>query len=171
MLETMGKSPRPTRAEVSDVTNAVYDGTDVVMLSGETAKGKYPHQTISTMVDICQAAEYSMPTGHNFDGNIDKRYADTAALARAAVATQSQIIVVRLDDDEGSPELVRLIAAQRPKVPIVAECVDQKQARRILIHSGVHPKVGSDADLSPFGISTGHRVTVVSKDGVVLLTV
>lgn len=150
MLESMAKNPRPTRAEVADVTNAIYDGADAVMLSGETAKGKYPVQTVQTMNEIIASAEhftkYSMP-GPNLEAR--ERFIDgqesradkgvDAAVAKGAVTAAeerdaSAIIVLT---SEGI--LPRMISAFRPNVPILAFCPNVKVARQLMLHRGVHP--------------------------------
>lgn len=96
MLESMITSPRPTRAEMTDIANAIIDGTDAVMLSGETANGAFPDVAVSTMAAICQNAE-QMVTGHRrFDflrNSTPKPMCDAEAVASAAVMTAMDIKV------------------------------------------------------------------------------
>ena len=159
MLESMSKSPRPTRAEVSDVTNAVYDGADCVMCSGETAKGKYPVQTIKTMREIILSAEQyasnlqaiGHPTPHPF---VDSPQTAISAMAKAAVTAAHEradckaIVLVlqppllpaaRNVTTCAEATLPGLLAAHRPSVPIYTFCHTAKQARQLQIHRGIHP--------------------------------
>jgi pyruvate kinase len=144
------KNPRPTRAEVADVTNAIYDGADCVMLSGETAKGKYPVQVVQTMNEIIASAEhftkYSMP-GPNLASRerfIDGQYSrgDTsvnAAVAKASVTAAEErdaSAIIVLTSGGGLP---RLISAYRPNVPVLAFCSSAKVARQLMLHRGIHP--------------------------------
>lgn len=160
MLESMTKAPRPTRAEVSDVTNAVYDGADCVMLSGETAKGKYPVATIKMMREIILSAEryaaksqaLGHPVSHKF---VDSPKTAVSAIAKAAVTAAferddcaSILVVLRPPisatavQDPSCPapySLPGLIAAHRPNVPIFTFCHTPKQARQLQIYRGIHP--------------------------------
>ena len=148
MLESMAKNPRPTRAEVSDVTNAVYDGADAVMLSGETAKGKYPVDAIRTMDEIILAAEgYSQSGGLGSCRTLTKQPfvgSNTAqsSIARGAVAAAeardaSAIIVL-----SGDREISQLVSSYQPNVPILAFCRDSKMARQLILSRAVHPIIG-----------------------------
>jgi len=150
MLESMAKNPRPTRAEVADVTNAIYDGADCVMLSGETAKGKYPVQVVQTMNEIIASAEHftkhSMP-GPNLDardrfmeGQADREDNSVdAAVAKAAVtaAEERDAAVIIVLTSQGA--LPRMISAYRPNIPILAFCPDAKVARQLMLNRGIHP--------------------------------
>lgn len=150
MLESMAKNPRPTRAEVADVTNAIYDGADCVMLSGETAKGKYPVQVVQTMNEIIASAErftkHSMP-GPNLaarerfvKGQADRSANDVdAAVAKAAVtaAEERDAAVIVVLTSNGS--LPRMISAYRPNMPVLAFCPSAKVARQLMLHRGIHP--------------------------------
>lgn len=151
MLESMAKNPRPTRAEVSDVTNAVYDGADAVMTSGETAKGKYPVQTVAMMNEIISSAEefsFARPdlVSGCYGGQVFTNRSSTcneAAVAKASVTAAakrnaSAILVL----SSLKPSLARLVAAYRPSVPIVTFTPSAKIAKQLIIHRGVHPVVG-----------------------------
>jgi len=151
MLESMAKNPRPTRAEVSDVTNAVYDGADAVMTSGETAKGKYPDLTIKTMNDIILSAEQYAASGSlaglSNSGESKTSYIGDSndplsAAAKGAVAASSdndsKAIVVFTEDGK----LPSLVAAYRPSCPIISFCPTNKVARQLILTRGIYPVVG-----------------------------
>ena len=120
MLESMTVNPRPTRAEASDVANAVIDGSDCVMLSGETAKGKYPNECVRMMHEICAEAEGTLHF-RNFFGQIvgiNKQKSTNETLAAAAVQAAfeqdaSALIVLSV-----SGSTARLVAKYRPQVRI-----------------------------------------------------
>lgn len=152
MLESMAKNPRPTRAEVADVTNAVYDGADAVMTSGETAKGKYPVETVAMMNEIISSAEqfsFARPdlVGASYGGNLFTNRSSScneAAIAKASVTAAAKrnataILVLATQD----PNLPRLVSAYRPNVPIVTFTPSAKLAKQLIIHRGIHPVVGT----------------------------
>lgn len=158
MLESMAKNPRPTRAEVSDVTNAVYDGADAVMTSGETAKGKYPVETIKMMNQIIASAEkfaVDRPdlSGNNFGGKLfasnNEEGCIEASIAKATVAAAAKrhaaaIIVLA----KAGSNLPRFVSAYRPNVPIVTFVPSSKMARQLILNRGIHPVVGALSGVS-----------------------
>mmetsp|Transcript_17594 Transcript_17594/g.27405 ORF Transcript_17594/g.27405 Transcript_17594/m.27405 type:complete len:549 (+) Transcript_17594:46-1692(+) len=150
MLESMSDNPRPTRAEVADVTNAVYDGADAVMLSGETAKGKYPLETVNTMNQIIREAEHFFEKRPDIVGkNCDLVVSDEADLsnycmARASVTAAAQHKASAILVHTNSGKLARIISAYRPHVPIIA-CLQGDDAfkigRQLILSRGIHPMV------------------------------
>jgi len=123
MLESMIKSPRPTRAEATDVANAVLDGTDCVMLSGETAAGAYPEIVVQTMARICIEAESFIDYGHLF-----KRIMETApmpmspleSLASSAVSTARSVKAALILVLTKGGSTAKLVAKYRPSMPILS---------------------------------------------------
>lgn len=143
MLESMAKNPRPTRAEVADVTNAVYDGADCVMTSGETAKGKFPIVTIRTMNEIILASErYMLGRANNHEPLFLGGGTADSAVAKAAVAAAKErgCVAILVLTHHGT--LPPLVAAYRPSIPIYAFCPTAKLARRLQIYRAIHPIVG-----------------------------
>ncbi len=144
MLESMINNPRPTRAEASDVANAIFDGTDAVMLSGETAAGKFPVEAVGMMARIANATEASvryreltetMRTVHHHrdQGNSSLAIAH-AARAIAAVTEVQAIVAFTL-----SGHTARLISKDRPSVPIFALTPSEEVARRVALYWNVTP--------------------------------
>ena len=137
MLESMKTNPRPTRAEVTDVANAVYNGTDAVMLSGETTVGKYPIETVRSMADICENIEksinyinvYAEKTVNNSTDAIVKSVADSAN------SLDAKLIVV----PTMSGTSARLISNLEPKCPILALVSDHYTQNQLTLNYGVYP--------------------------------
>ena len=139
MLESMIENARPTRAEVTDVANAILDGTDAVMLSGETAVGKYPIEAVRTMAKIAHKLEKAMavPTDHRIIGGREDDVADAICLAVATMAEDLKVKAIVPCTTSGST--ARMIARYRPRVPIYAVSPSEETVRRLALSWGVHP--------------------------------
>ncbi len=142
MLHTMIENPRPTRAEVSDVANAVFDGTDVLMLSGETANGKYPLEAVSAMAKIACEAETQRPLGWNIDTE-DSSNPIRTYFARAAANAYQDIPVKAIVADSESGRIARLISSYRPYVPIYVKSPNLHTVRELSLTYGVYAQVQS----------------------------
>ena len=141
MLESMKKSMRPTRAEVSDVSNAVFDGTDAVMLSGETTMGKFPAETVKYMAEICATAEkyYDKTFNYNNEGQIGSI---AKGVVETAKALDAKAIVVASITGESAKHISNL----KPNCPVVAVCVSQEVANKLTVCYGIKPVVGKFID-------------------------
>ncbi|KAH0986284.1 hypothetical protein GBA52_013461 [Prunus armeniaca] len=174
MLESMVKSPRPTRAEATDVANAVLDGTDCVMLSGETAAGAYPEITVQTMAKICVSAEDSINYGELFKRKMDAArmpMTPLESLASSAVQTANctKAALILVLTRGGST--AKLVAKYRPSMPILSvvvpeittdsfewSCSDAAPARHSLIYRGVLPLLSSGSIRASHAESTEESI-------------
>ena len=138
MLESMKKNSRPTRAEVSDIANAVMNGTDAVMLSGETTMGKFPIETVKFMSDICESTEKYLDYSININ-YIDKTI--PGAIATSVVETANLLDAKVISAATISGSTARLISNLRPKSPILAPCISENVARSLMLNWGVFPEV------------------------------
>jgi len=142
MLESMTANPRPTRAEVSDVANAILDGADCVMLSGETAKGKYPKEAVSMMSNVCleaEAALFSYQISTDLTNNMKPPLQPAESVAKAAVEAASQREAVLIFTLTSSGTAARLLAKYRPRCPIVAITNNASAGAACNLHRGVMP--------------------------------
>jgi len=138
MLESMITSSMPTRAEVSDVFNAIYDGADAVMLSAETAIGKYPVKVLEVMDTIVRNAENTMPK-RNLSMYDSKKLGFTEAIGHAVnlISSKIQISAIIMVAQKGFPS--RMISKYRPEIPIIVVTCFPEVARRINLIWGVEP--------------------------------
>jgi pyruvate kinase len=140
MMESMIQNPIPTRAEVSDVSNAVMDGTDAVMLSGETAVGRYPVKAIRAMADVCKGAEkYPLPEGmtrHRL-GDYFERVDEAIAMAVMYTANHLKVTAIIALTESGST--ARWMSRIRSDIPIYALTPHSATSRRVTIYRGVIP--------------------------------
>ena len=140
MLDSMIRNPRPTRAEASDVANAVLDGTDAIMLSGETANGSYPVEAVRTMAKIAQEAERVRESqSFNFKYPEPGIFTSAGAICRAAVYTANDTNSKAIIAPTVSGATARLMASFRPHVPLVAITPSPMVQRQLCLYWGTYP--------------------------------
>lgn len=140
MLESMTKNPRPTRAEVSDVANAIYDRTDAVMLSGESAKGKYPVEAIKAMDKIAREVESSFDYIKKFDENRTVLLPNIAsAVSHSACTTAHDLGAKLIAVVSMTGRAVRMVAKYRPACPILACTPNERTLRQLSLIWGAIP--------------------------------
>ena len=138
MLHTMIDHPRPTRAEVSDIANAVFSGTDAIMLSGETAYGDYPLEAVKVMRRVAEANESILPPDANRNlVRINNEI--SAALARVAVRMTTMLPIKAIVVDTNSGRTARYLSAFRGGLPVYARCYDEHVMRELALSFGVRP--------------------------------
>jgi len=138
MLHTMITNPRPTRAEVTDIANAIYYRTDALMLSGETAYGKYPVEAVKTMAKVAAQAERDKMEENNIRIPLDENSNDvTAFLAKQAVKATTKLKIRAIITDSYSGRTARNLAAFRGKYPVLAICYKEKTMRHLALSYGV----------------------------------
>jgi pyruvate kinase len=146
MLDSMIRNPRPTRAEASDVANAIYDGTSVIMLSGETAAGKYPVETLNTMSRIAEKAENSMDYWKRFlNAQFEMIPTITNAISHATCTTALDLKASAIITVTHSGHTARMISRFRPDCPIIATTVCPKAQRQLSLSWGVTPYLVEEA--------------------------
>lgn len=139
MLESMTNNPRPTRAEISDVANAIYDGTSAIMLSGETAAGKYPVLTLKTMAKIAEKAEESIPYHERFLSNKFKIKNAMDALSHSVCGLSMDVDAKAIAVCSLSGMTARMVSRFRSPVDILGLCVNEKTWRQLALSWGVTP--------------------------------
>ncbi len=139
MLESMKHNPRPTRAEVTDISYAVYNGTDAVMLSGETTTGEYPVETVAAMARVCEHIEESIDYKNKFADKVVENATDAIvkSVAEAANSLSAKLIVV----PTVSGTSAKLISNLEPKCPILALVGSENVANQLAANYGVYAKV------------------------------
>lgn len=138
MLHTMINNPRPTRAEVTDIANAIYYRTDALMLSGETASGKYPLEAVQTMAAIAEQAEKDKMREHDLDPMIDTTD-QREFLAHSAVEATRQLGVRGILTDSETGQTARALASFRGPTPVIAICYKEKTMRLLNLSYGIIP--------------------------------
>ncbi|ANU11393.1 pyruvate kinase [Planococcus antarcticus DSM 14505] len=144
MLDSMQRNPRPTRAEASDVANAIFDGTDAIMLSGETAAGIYPVESVETMHRIAETTESAL----NYKQIVSNRRKEkesnmTEAIGQAVAYTALNLKVRAIIAPTESGTTAKMISKYRPGAPIIAVTSSERPARKLSLVWGVQPIIGT----------------------------
>ncbi len=175
MLDSMQRNPRPTRAEASDVANAIFDGTDAIMLSGETAAGKYPVESLRVMNSIASRIESAL----HYDDLYQQRTREvgqsiTESISQAVVSTAHNLDCQAIITPTESGYTARMVSKYRPKVPIIAVTPNQMVLRQLALVWGVYPMLGSPASSTDemFQASVSKVLTseIVRQGDLVILT-
>ncbi|CAM4440555.1 MAG: pyruvate kinase [Paenibacillus macerans] len=146
MLDSMQRNPRPTRAEASDVANAIFDGTDAIMLSGETAAGKYPVESVLTMARIAEKAESGLEYREIFIKQSNAQQTTvTEAISQAVANSALELNAKAIITSTETGYTARMVSKYRPKAPIIAVTTEDQTLRRLALNWGVTPVKGQVA--------------------------
>jgi pyruvate kinase len=172
MLESMTFASRPTRAEVSDVANAIMDGADCVMLSGETAKGKYPVDTVRTMARIALRVD---PTMRAAIMHRDEKLSIAEAISNAVYDISEHLKADAIVSATSSGFTARMVARFRPQIPIIAVAHDERVMRQLQLTWGVTPCTFADKDIAPHktilkAVHTGLACGALRESDVIIAT-
>ena len=175
MLESMIENPRPTRAEISDVANAIYDGTSAIMLSGETAAGKYPVEAVRTMAAIAERTENDASYFSRMrKAPVDSRMSIVGATAHAAGTTAADVKAAAIITVSKSGETARLVSKGRPSTPVIACVVDDWVQRHLSLSWGVTPLLMPYAhntdELIDLSVKTAEEAGLVHTGDLVVVT-
>jgi pyruvate kinase len=175
MLESMMESPSPTRAEVTDIANSIFDGTDAIMLSGETAIGRYPVEAVQVMMKIALITEAALPYSKMLlDKGADLEPQTDDAISYAACHTAHQLGAAAIVAFTSSGSTARRVSKYRPGIPILAATPSPKQRRRLLLSWGVYPfevaEPSDVADLLAQGARLSLETGVARKGDLIVIT-
>lgn len=172
MLETMMENNRPKRAETSDIANAVLDGTDAVMLSGETTVGKHPVETVAAMARICEVTEQYAE--FDYITNSVKVKTVPAAIAESVVDSANRLEAKLVCTATISGSTAKLISNFKPKAPILALCPTEEACCRLALNWGVYtrtiPMCGSTDEVLKASVDTAKEFTELDKKDIIILT-
>ena len=175
MLDSMMKNPRPTRAESTDVANAIYDGTSAIMLSGETAAGSYPVIALQTMARIAERTEEDIDYVSRFQKrDVYERPNVTSAISHATCTTAHDLGAVAIMGVSKSGKTARMISKYRPKCPIICGTTDAMVWRQMNLSWGVTPimieeKTNTD-ELFEHVVSVASALNLVNSGDLVVIT-
>lgn len=175
MLDSMMKNPRPTRAEAADVANAIYDGTSAIMLSGETAAGKYPVEALKTMVRIAERTEKDINYAKRFFHVERKANPDvTDAISHATCTTAIDLNAKAIVTVSKSGRSARMVSRYRPPCDIIAGATHANVCRRLNLSWGVHPVLLDEEnevfELFNHAIDKATKVGFLELDDLVVMT-
>lgn len=175
MLDSMMRNPRPTRAEVTDVANAVYDGTDAVMLSGETAQGRYPLEALKMMCHIIESTEEHLDYEALLDkAQVHRKKGVSSAIGYSTVATAANLNAKCIITPTLSGATARVVSKFKPKAPIIGVSPNDETLRRMQIFRGVYPvksiRLETTEDICEDAINLVRAKQLVEAGDIVVLT-
>ena len=174
MLESMVSSIRPLRAEVTDVANAIFDGTDAVMLSAETAIGRYPIETVKMMARICTETETALPYGRMLrEKGLDLEPRTEDAMSYNACHTAQQLGAAAIIAFTSSGSTARRVARYRPRVPILAITHNENTRQSLMLTWGVYPYLAPEERGLDELLASGEKIAmetgIASKGDLVVM--
>ena len=174
MLDSMIRNPRPTRAEVTDVANAIYDGTDAIMLSGETAAGKYPVEAVKTMATIAKRIEETLDYDNILRSKGLNNTNVTDAISYATCTTAKSLNASGIVTSTSSGHTARMVSKFRPNTPIIAATPNEKTSRQLSLSWGVYTvncqQAGNTDDLIDNSIEASKNEGFIHDGELVVIT-
>ncbi len=175
MLESMITNPRPTRAEVTDIANAIHDGTSAIMLSGETAAGRHPVESVATMAKIAETTEESIDYKKLFyENTLTSEISITNAISHATCTTALDLGAAAIITVTQSGYTARMISKFRPDCPIIAPTMNERNYRQLALSWGVIPvrsrRCSSTDELFDYAVEVAKSTSLVDDGDVVVIT-